>query len=128
MNPLLLWGLGVVGLLVMTGVAYALGIRAGYAFGEVSDTEDETMEARIVETEHGLVWKGPTDPRTRNAASTLKTNSTGPTISTTWTEFSYGGTPDRPGPEDVPRGFRGEDLSDKEVEEWLRDHGLKDYE
>lgn len=91
-----------------------------------SGTEDRDMDGAIVELEDGSVmWIGPRDPRTAGVASTLKNDASGQTISGTWSSYTETSTTRG---RDGPHGFRGEDLTDREVDEWLREHGLKGYE
>lgn len=129
----LLQGLVVVGVLLSAVVSFV----GGYAvYRNAKRTRRVRRADRLGEPGGGLyptgtgevMWVAPQDPRTKDAAEALDVNSSGPSISTTWTEFSNMESPDRPGPGDVPRGFRGEDLTDREMDEWLREHGLKGYE
>lgn len=117
-------GLWVGGLLVGLGLGGYVESRR-----RSSDTEREKVDGLLVELEDGsAMWIGPRDHRTADAASTLNADASGQSITGTWTGFSGTEDADRPGPDDVPRGFRGEDLTDREVEEWLRENGLKGYE
>lgn len=113
----LLYYLGVaLGTLFVVGVLFVAWV---FVVAYVSNRgSSATEEARV---------SRPVHPNCRSTMVPVSTDGSGPTqtISGTWnsaTETST--TRGRSG----PHGFRGEDLSDREVDEWLREHGLKGYE
>lgn len=124
MIELLLDTLSVIGVLFLVGVAVvAWGlVVAHYHRRRVSATEGEAEQgAAVARTVH---------PNCRSTMVPLTVNGSGgttpgQTITETWTStMNASTTADASG----PRGFAGPDLSDEEIEEWLREHGLSGYD
>lgn len=103
------------------------GLLVGIVLGSYLDARRRRPSA--TEESRRVARTMPPHVNCRSTMAPLSTDGSGQTISGTWTGFSGTETSTtRAEPRDGPEGFRGPDLDDRDVDEWLRKWGLSGYE